>query len=175
MIKSFLLFVSLFVTVISCNHSSAATNSTYFASAAISDAGKDYGTITCLIDGKQKTFTLQQSFFEIRLDVDSKGPTDAIEILDGSSKKEGFQFEFKKIGTTKIGGPGRDMDCIINYYNPASKTYTGRGVTVNVVFYDQHHLTATFSGKLVNIYYTGTSDPNPEFIQITNGKMDLHD
>jgi hypothetical protein len=43
------------------------------------------------------------------------------------------------------------------------------------VFYDQHHLTAAFSGKLVNVYYTGTSDPNPEFIQITNGKMDLHD
>jgi len=46
---------------------------------------------------------------------------DAIEILDGSSKREGFQFEFKKSGTTKIKTTGGgDMNCISNYYKGAS-------------------------------------------------------
>ncbi|MEJ0082246.1 MAG: hypothetical protein WDM78_15165 [Puia sp.] len=137
-------------------------------------AGTDKGTISCLMDGQQKTFTLQQSFFEIRLDPYSKGPTDAIEILDGSSKREGFQFEFKKSGTTKIKTGGGDMNCIINYYNAAGATYTGKDVTVTVTSYNQKQLTGTFSGKLHNINYKVSSDKNPEFIQITNGKFDLH-
>lgn len=135
-------------------------------------AAASKGTISCLIDGKQKTFDIQQSFFEITLDEDSKGPKDAIEILDGNAKKEGFQFEFKKAGTTKIGDGG-DRNCIINYYNAAGATYTGKEVSVRVDSYDGTHLTGTFSGKLVDINYTGASDKNPEFIQITDGKFDL--
>ena len=138
-------------------------------------AGTGKGTISCLMDGQQKTFTPQQSFFEIRLDPYSKGPTDAIEILDGSSKREGFQFEFKKIGTTKIKSGGGDMNCIINYYNAAGATYTGKDVTIIVTSYNQKQLAGTFAGKLHNINYKGASDKNPEFIQITNGKFDMHE
>lgn len=66
------------------------------------------------------------------------------------------------------------MFCIINYYNPAGKIYTGGGVDVTVISYDQKHVTGTFSGKLVNVCYTGASDPNPQFTQISEGKIDLH-
>ena len=102
---------------------------------------------------------------------------DGLEILDGDAKKEGFQFEFKKSGTTKIKTDATgDMNCIINYYNPQGITYTGEDVTVVVASYDQNHLTGTFSGKLVNAYY----EENPaaknysQYIQITDGKFDVH-
>ena len=159
----------------SCNYSANSTKAA-LTSGIISEetAGTDKGNISCLMDGKQKTFTLQQSFFEIRLDPYSKGPTDAIEILDGSSKRVGFQFEFKKSGTTIIKTGGGDMNCIINYYNAAGATYTGKDVIVTVTSYNQKQLMGTFSGKLHNINYKGTSEKNPEFIQITNGKFDLH-
>jgi len=42
------------------------------------------------------------SNIEISLVVDPNGAKDRMEILDGDAKKEGFQFEFKKDGTTLI-------------------------------------------------------------------------
>ncbi len=140
-------------------------------------AGK--GTITCLMDGKQRTFNVRQSFFEIPLGLDPNGAKDGLEILDGDAKREGFQFEIKKSGTTKIKGAlarDNDMGCIINYYNSKGIVYTGKDVTVVVTSYGQKQLTGTFSGKLVNVYYEGGSKDAknyPEFIQITDGKFDL--
>jgi hypothetical protein len=128
-----------------------------------------------MMDGKPKTFSVEQSFFEITLDPTSKGPKDGIEISDGSGKKEGFQFEFKKSGTTKIkGNVGGDMNCIINYYNPQGITYTGDGIIVIVTSYDQKRLTASFSGKIINIHADRGSEKYPAFIMITDGKIDLH-
>ncbi len=135
------------------------------------------------MDGKQKTFNVQKSFFEIPLGVDLNGAKDGLEILDGDAKKEGFQFEFKKSGTTKIKTDATgDMNCIINYYNPEGITYTGEDVTVIVSSYDQNHLTGTFSGKLVNVNYDGglggakakIAKNYPQYIQVTDGKFDLH-
>ncbi len=108
------------------------------------------------MDGHLKTFHVGQGFFEISLGIDPNGSKDGLEILDGSAKKEGFQFEFKKSGTTKIKSDATgDMNCIINYYNPQGIAYTGEDVTIVVTSYDQKHLTGTFSGKLVNINYDG--------------------
>jgi hypothetical protein len=142
------------------------------------------GTISCLIDGHEKTQSIQ-GFREIALDFYSKGSTDGILFANADDNKEGFQFKIKKSGTTKINHTGSgDPHCIINYYNPAGVTYTGRDVTVMVLSYTHNHLTGTFSGKLVNIYFkNGAAFPTakgakvaknyPEFIQITNGKFDL--
>jgi hypothetical protein len=176
--KSIFLPLSILLITASCNNSAgstkAAVTSAIMSEDAPSTAGTGKGTISCLMDGKQKTFTLQQSFFEIRLDPYSKGPTDAIEILDGSTKKEGFQFEFKKSGSTKIKkDTGGDINCIINYYNPQGITYTGEDVTINVTLYNQTQLTGTFTGKLANVHYEKGSDKYPESIQITEGKFDL--
>jgi len=129
------------------------------------------------MDGQQKTFKVQQSFFEISLNVDPNGAKDGLEILDGDAKKEGFQFEFKKSGTTKIKSDATgDMNCIICYYNPEGVVYAGEDVTVDVTSYNQNHLTGTFSGRLVNVLYDGGSKDAknyPEFIQITDGKFDV--
>jgi hypothetical protein len=173
------IFLPFFISLIavSCNNSAGSTKAAITTAMNAEDiqttaAGK--GTITCLMDGRQKTFTPQQSFFEITLDPYSKGPTDAIEILDGSTKKEGFQFEFKKSGTTKIShGAAGDINCIINYYNPQGITYTGKDVTIIVTSYNQTQLTGTFAGKLSNVHYEKGSDKYPDFIQITDGKFDL--
>lgn len=139
--------------------------------------GGGKGTISCLIDGTSKTFTVQQSFFEINLDPYSKGEKDGLEILDGNAKREGFQFEFKKSGTTKIKADATgDMNCIIGYYNPEGVVYAGEDVTVVVTSYNQNHLTGTFSGKLVNVLYDGGSTiakNYPEFIQISDGKFNV--
>lgn len=166
----------LILIITSCNNSgnqAKVSGLDATTSAATASATDSKGTITCLIDGKQKSFNIQQTFFEIALGEDLNGPKDGVEILDGSVKKEGFQFEFKKTGTTKIGSGG-DLNCIINYYNANGATYTGRDVTVHVDSYDKNHLTGTFAGKLVDINYSGAVDKNPEFIQITDGKFDLH-
>lgn len=172
-------FVSWLINV-SCNNStdskknSNTSDRNTESSQTTPEAGK--GTITCLIDGKQRTFIVSQNFFEISLGIDPNGPKNGLEILDGDAKKEGFQFEFKKSGTTKIKTDATgDMNCIINYYNPQGITYTGEDVTVVVSSYDQNHLTGTFSGKLVNAYYDGNSNAKnyPEFIQITDGKFDV--
>lgn len=176
----FLPFLLLLITV-SCNNSansgdgSGKMDSNSKTVSKISGTGKE--TITCLIDGAQKTFNVQQSFFEISLGVDPNGTKDGLEILDGDAKKEGFQFEFKKSGTTKIKTDATgDMNCIINYYNPQGITYTGEDAIVIVASYDQNHLTGTFSGKLVNAYYdegTNGAKNYPKYIQITDGKFDV--
>ena len=176
----FLPFLFL-LAIASCNNSSGSGNSSGSAHSASSaspvSSGTDKGTITCIMDGQQKTFKVQQSFFEISLDVNPNGVKNGLEILDGDAKKEGFQFEFKKTGTTKIKTDATgDMNCIINYYNPHGITYTAEDVTVVVSSYDQNHLTGTFSGKLVNVYYdegTNGAKNYPQYIQITNGKFDI--
>jgi hypothetical protein len=174
-------FVSWLINV-SCNNSndskknSNTTNRNTEASQTTPGAGT--GTITCIMDAKQRTFNVQ-GFREITLDPYSKGPTDGILFADGNPKKEGFQFEIKKNGTTKIKGAlasDNDKDCIINYYNPQGIVYTGKDVVVNVASFNQSQLTGTFSGKLVNVYYDGGSKDAknyPEFIQITDGKFDV--
>jgi len=172
--------------ILSCNNSSGSTSS---SDNPVSDArpvsatsGVDKGTITCLMDGKQKAFHVQKGFFEIPLDVYSKGPKDGLELLDGDRTKEGFQFEIKNSGTTKIKDvPGGDMNCIWGYYNSAGVVYAGTDVVVNVTSYNQNHLTGTFSGKLVNVNYDGglggatakIAKNYPQYIQITDGKFDL--
>lgn len=148
------------------------------------NSGTASGTISCLIDGKQKTLVIQ-GFREISLDFYSKGPSDGILFANGDDKGEGFQFKIKKSGTTKINHTGTgDPHCVINYYNSEGVTYTGQDVTVVVTSYNQNHLTGTFSGRLANVYFkSGSAFPTvrgakvaknyPEFIQITNGKFDL--
>ncbi len=182
---SFLVLLSGVFTILSCNDSSgsgskAAAQGSNAAGSSTSNTGK--GTITCLMDGKQKTFQVSQSFFEIPLGVDPNGSKDGLEILDGDAKKEGFQFEFKKSGTTKIKTDASgDMNCIIGYYNPAGVVYTGEDVTISIASYTKNQLTGTFSGKLVNVNYDGGlggSTANiaknyPQYIQITDGKFDL--
>ena len=136
----------------------------------------DFGIITCLMDGKQKSFKPRRGFFEITLDVDSKGPKDGLELLDGDAKHEGFQFEIKMKGTTKIESGGGDINCIINFYNPAGIVYTGDHVTFTISAYDKKNLTGTFSGKLVNPSFNPAKNPQnfPQHIVITEGKFDLH-
>jgi len=182
----FLPFLLLLV-IVSCNNSTGSGSNSGSAdgtsNAAPVSSGSDKGTITCIIDGQQKTFKVQQSFFEISLGVDPNGAKDGLEILDGDAKKEGFQFEFKKSGTTKIKvDASGDMNCIIGYYNPEGVVYAGEDATVNITSYNQNHLTGTFSGKLVNVNYDGGlggSTSNiaknyPQYIQITDGKFDLN-
>ncbi len=178
----FLFFLPVASFNISSGSGSSSGSAGSASSAAPASSGGDKGTITCIMDGKQKTFHVSQSFFEIPLGVDPNGSKDGLEILDGDAKKEGFQFEFKKSGTTKIKSDASgDMNCIINYYNPQGITYTGEDVTVVVTSYNQKHLTGTFSGKLVNINYDGglggstanTAKNYPQYIQITGGKFDL--
>jgi hypothetical protein len=174
------------LAILSCNNSPGSGSSSGSAgstsSAAPSSSGGDKGTITCLMDGQPKTFHVSQSFFEISLSVDPNGPKDGLEILDGDAKKEGFQFEFKKGGTTKIKTDASgDMNCIIGYYNPEGVVYAGEDVTINVTSYTQNKLTGTFSGKIVNVNYDGglggssskIAKNYPQYIQITDGKFDL--
>ena len=175
----FLAFFSLLLAA--CSNSSGSANNTSTGdsktAASTANSGGGKGTITCTLDGTPKTFTVSQSFFEIPLGVDPNGPKDGLEILDGDVKKEGFQFEFKKSGTTKIKTDATgDMNCIINYYNPQGITYTGDDLTIIVSSYDQSHLTGTFSGKLVNAYYDEQAKAKnyPQYIQVTDGKFDLH-
>ncbi len=183
--KILFIILSLSAIAISCNNSSGSDKSgnTENSAASVSSSGSaDKGTITCIIDGQQKTFKVQRSFFEIPLGVDPNGAKDGLEILDGDAKKEGFQFEFKKSGTSKIKSDATgDMNCIINYYNPQGIIYTGEDVIVVVSSYDQNHLTGTFSGKLVNVNYDGglggakakIAKNYSQYIQITDGKFDL--
>ncbi len=173
------LFIILpWLIMFSCNNLSGSGNTSDApksdATSTSSQAGK--GTITCLLDGKQKAFTVDRSYFEIPLGVDPNGPKDGLEILNGNIKKEGFEFECKKSGTSKIKDDASgDMNCIINYYNPQGITYTGEDVTVVITSYDQTHLTGTFSGKLVNTYYEekAAAKNYPQYIQVTDGKFDL--
>ena len=151
-----LIFIVAGLVMLSCNNSSASDNSPGTpksdAAPASTTSAAHKGIITCLIDGQQKTFNVNSNISEISLGADIDGPKDGLEI-SSEDKKEGFTFEFKKSDTTKIPG---DMNCIINYYNPQIITYTGKDVTIVVTSYDQTHLTGTFSGKLVNVYYEDT-------------------
>src|SRR5579871_6196761 len=62
----------------------------------------DKGNFTLTVDGKPISIAVQKPFSEFRLDPYSKGINDGIMLVDGNEKKEGFQFEIKKSGTTKI-------------------------------------------------------------------------
>ena len=121
--KLVIVVVSFCELIISCSNLSGSTstsakdNSSTDASSNTVNSGSKR-IITCNMDSEVKTFHVSQAFFEIPLDVDRTGPKNGIEILDGDSKKEGFQFQFKNSGTTRIkkDAPG-DLFCSINYYN----------------------------------------------------------
>jgi hypothetical protein len=179
--KLLLILSSCIIIMLSCNNSSGknlgASNSKP-TQLSTTSAASNKGTITCVMDGKQRTFGLQ-GFREIILDPYSKGPTDGVLFADGDIKKEGFQFIIKKSGATKLKTviKGGDMNCIINYYNTQGIVYTGKDVVVNVSSYNGSKLTGTFSGSLVNVYYDGGGSKNeknyPEFIQISKGSFDV--
>jgi hypothetical protein len=134
----------------------------------------DKGTITCVIDGQQKKFTIDKAFSVIRLDPNSNTPKNGIEIQDGSFRKEGFQFKFKKSGVTKItNDSSSDKNCFIKYYNPNGITFIGENITVTVKSYSQSKLTGTFSGKMTNAHYEKGSDRYPASITIYDGKFNL--
>jgi hypothetical protein len=138
----------------------------------VPEAGK--GTISCVIDGQQKTFTVDQPFSEIKLDPKSKGTKNGFEIQDGSFRKEGFQFKFKKSGVTQIKSDSSgDKNCFIKYYNPKGITYIGLDITVTVTSYNQKKLTGTFSGRMANAHLEKGSDRYPASILLYNGKFDL--
>jgi hypothetical protein len=124
------------------------------------------GTITCVIDGKPVSIIVQNRFFPITLNPDSKGPTDGLELMDGSAKKEGFQFEIKDHGTTNIRGGADNILCIFTYFGTDGAAYVGKDVVVTVTSSSGNHLTGTFSGKFKKVI-------GREIISITNGKFDL--
>jgi hypothetical protein len=155
-----------FVLIMSCGNNSSARDNANLATVSSTSSGK--GNIACTIDGKPVTIAVQNSFFEMRLDVYSNGANDGIELLDGSSKKEGFQFEIKNTGTTKIKSNGSgDINCIINYYDASGTTFSADDAVITITSFSGGHLTGTFSGKFVQ--YGGAS----KTIQITDGKFDL--
>ena len=171
---------------VSCNNSSGSSSSTGAqgndTKTATTTSASGKGTITCLIDGNQKTFNVRKPFFDIPLNHDFQGPKDGLELLDGDRNNEGFQFEIKNSGTTTIKtDPSGDRNCMIGYYNPAGVLYAGADVIVTVTSYTQNQLTGTFSGKLVNVNYDGglggsgakTAKNYPQYIQITDGKFDI--
>jgi hypothetical protein len=174
-----IIFILPWLIMLSCNNSSGSGNNSATlksdAASASENTVADKGTMTCTMDGQSKTFQVYNGFIEIRLDPDSKGPTDGIELLDGSEKKEGFQFEIKNKGTSIFKG----MDGVLNmfsYFNGKGADYVmddGNG-TASVTSFDGNHLTGTFSGKFHNTNYKGASDSNPEFIVITDGKFELN-
>jgi hypothetical protein len=154
------------VLLMSCGNNSSTKDNTNATTVSSASSGK--GNITCTIDGKPVSITVQNSFFEMRLDVYSKGANDGIELLDGSAKKEGFQFEIKNSGTTKIkSGSLGDINCIISYYASNGNIYSGDDAVITITSFSGDHLTGTFSGKFVQ--YGGASGT----IQITDGKFDL--
>ncbi len=182
--KKIIILPFLFLLAIaSCNNSSGSRSSIVStSSAAPASSAGNKGTITCIMDGKQRTFNVRKSFFEIPLDVYSKGPKDGLELLDGDRYNEGFEFEIKNRGTTTIKDvPGGDKNCMWGYYNPEGVLYAGIDMVVNVTSYNQKQLTGTFSGKLVNVNYDGglggptskTAKNYPQYIQIADGKFDL--
>jgi hypothetical protein len=136
------------------------------------EAGK--GTISCRIDGKQRTFIAQKSFFAVSLDSNSKSRKNGLEIQDGSFRQEGFQFRFKKSGVTKIrSDSSSDKNCIFKYYNSKGITYIGENITVTVTLYNINLLKGVFSGKLVNAHYEKGSGNYAASIMITDGRFTL--
>ncbi len=173
-----LIFILPWLIMLSCNNSSGSRNNSDTAksdaASASTTSGADKGTITCTMDGKSKTFRVQNGFTEIRLEPESKGPNDGLMLLDGDKTNEGFQFEIKNKGTSVFKG----MDGVLNmfgYFNGKGVDYVNHeNVTASVSSFDGNHLTGTFSGKFENTNYKGASDTNPEFVQITDGKFDLN-
>lgn len=176
--KQFILMLAPLI-MLSCNNSSGTGNNSdttkTSAASASGNPAVDKGTITCTVDGKSKTFHVQNGFTEIRFGGESKGPNDALMLLDGDKTREGFQFEIKNNGTSVFKG----MDGVLNmfsYFNSNGADYVAKGdVTATVVSFGGNHLSGTFSGKFENTNYKGASDTNPEFIQITDGKFDLNE
>jgi hypothetical protein len=170
---AFFFFLTAALSIQSSGSTGAAVLSAHAEAASdVPDAGK--GTITCVIDGQQKKFTVEQPFSVIKLDPLSKGPKNGIEIQDGSFREEGFQIKFKKSGVTKITSDSTgDKNCFIKYYNPKGITYVGQKMTVTVTSYNQTKLTGTFSGKMTNAHYEKGSDRYPASITIYNGKFSL--
>ena len=173
-----LIFILPWLITLSCNNSSGSGNNSATpksnAASASENTGADKGTTTCTMDGKSKTFRVHNGFSEIRLEPDSKGPTDGIMLLDGNATNEGFQFEIKNKGTSIFKG----MDGVLNmfsYFNSKGVDYVAQeDVTASVTSFDGNHLTGTFSGKFHNTNYKGASDSNPEYIVITDGKFELN-
>jgi hypothetical protein len=159
-----LAFSVLILTSCTNQNSGTAGNTTTNAIPVSSNSAK--GTINCVIDGKPVSIKVEESFFEMNLDVDSKGPKDGLELLDGSAKKEGFQFEIKNTGSTEITNGSND--CIISYYNPAGVVYSGNNVLVTITSYSSGHLTGTFAGQ-----FRRWNGGNKILMQITDGKFDL--
>ncbi len=169
------IFILATLIMLSCNNSSTPgpNSDTSKSDGASANPAVDKGTITCTMDGKSKTFHVQNGFTEIRLEPESKGPNDGLMLLDGNKTREGFQFMIKNNGTSVFAG----MDGVLNmfsYFNSNGADYVAKGdVTATVVSFGGNHLSGTFSGKFENTNYKGASDTNPEFIEITDGKFDL--
>ncbi len=176
--KQFILILVPLI-ILSCNNSSTPGNNPVIAKSdgvsASANPAVDKGTITCTMDGKSKTFRVQNGFTEIRLKSGSKGPNDGLMLLDGNKTREGFQFIIKNKSTSIFAG----MDGVLNmfsYFKGKGVDYVAKGdVTATVVSFGDNHLSGTFSGKFENTNYKGASDSNPEFIQITDGKFDLNE
>jgi hypothetical protein len=150
------------------NNSSKKNNTNVTTISAVSLAK---GNFTFTVDGKPVSITVQKSFSELRLDPYSKGSNDGIMLVDGNEKKEGFQFEIKKSGTTKIKNDASgDANCIMTYYDAKGNTFVGRDVVIIVTSYSGAHLTGTFSGKFKQLDLVHNANKT---IQITDGKFDL--
>ena len=164
--------------ILSCNNSSGSGNNSVTpksdAASSSVNTGADKGTITCTIDGKSKTFQVHKAFSEIRLEPDSKGPSDGFELLDGDAKNEGFQFEIKNKGTSVFKG----MEGVLNmfsFFNSNGIDYVAsKDVTASVTSFEGNHLAGTFSGKFEHSKGLGPLGSNPQSIVITDGKFDLH-
>ena len=160
--------------LISCSSQNTGTagNTSNTSNAAIdaipvsSNSGK--GTITCNIDGKPISIIVQNGSFEMPLSHNPKDPKDGLELLDGSTKKEGFQFEIKNTGITNIDAEyGNSEGCGIGYYNSTGQLYAGTKGEITVTSFSGGHLTGIFSGKFQD-------DERKKIpIQITDGKFDL--
>ncbi len=86
--------------------------------------------------------------------------------MDGSSKKEGFQFEIKDHGTTIIRYGADNILCIFTYYDSNGAPYIGEDVVVTVTSSGSNHLSGTFSGKFKKMI-------GHQIMPITDGKFDL--
>ncbi len=165
----YIAIVPAFVAVLSgsCGNTNAGKDAKSAGNiVAGANASSGNGSITCAIDGKPVSIVVSNAYFPIVLSPDSKGPTDGLELMDGSPKKEGFQFEIKDHGTTNIRGGADNILCIITYYDKAGATYVGKDVTVSVSVFSGDHLTGTFAGKF-------EKSVGDNVISITDGKFDL--
>ena len=167
-----LVFSVLILTSCSNQNAGTAGNTSSISNAANNaiavSSNSDKGTITCKIDGKPITIIVQNGFFEMPLSHDPKDPKDGLELLDGSTKKEGFQFEIKNTGVTNIDAEyGNSKGCGIGYYNSTGQLYADTKGEIKITSYSGGHLTGTFSGKFQD------NERKKIPIQITDGKFDL--